>query len=314
LPVDELTDHFTKRLRFSEEEAREVRKSKVDHSWYGKMAFPDNVDRPARTVMATQLRVSRESIVVATADGGYRRLTVREMASCMGFPITYQFWGRTETIRGKLVGNAVAPGVAYAIAREIIAAEGGPVPIRPSVTTVVTWPAPRPIEAAARPRKLRPSRKFREHIPGSKLPGYRVDLDNLGTKRGHHLVEWRAVLYRGGGKSVRHETVALAEALGYFRECVGERATSQFIRTVTRELGSIPNATTLQRIRAEQIRGEITPFGVLERIGSAVAQHFGSEDAAKKNGGPMPPRIAATLVATAYACAVANGRSHELKA
>ncbi len=81
LPIEELTDHFSPDLVLTEEEVRENRKAKEDHSWYGRMSFPDDLDRPARTVMATNLRVSRETTVIAAGRDRYRRLSVREASS-----------------------------------------------------------------------------------------------------------------------------------------------------------------------------------------------------------------------------------------
>lgn len=312
LAASELTDHYSRSLRLTDEEVREVRKAKVDHSWYGRMAFPDQLDRPARTVMATQLRVSRESIVVPTRDGGFRRLSIREMASCMGFPITYQFWGKTESIRCKLVGNAVAPTVSFAIAREILRAEGLRAPTRPRVVRGVAYPAPRAIESRSRRRQLSPDRRFREHIPGSKVPGFRVDFDNRGARPGRHLVEWRAVLYRGGGKTLEQKMVTLREAVRMLHSVVPDSEARRFQRDVERALHGIPDASTLQRIRAEQERGEVTPFVILDRIADLVSRHFDGNRHVQLNG-HVPPRVAAALVATAYASAVANGRTSTLK-
>lgn len=308
LPLDQLTDHFSSDLLLTDEEIRENRKAKTDHSWYGRMAFPDELDRPARTVMATNLRVARETTVIAASTRGYRRLSVREAASVQGFPITYQWWGATTSVKYKLVGNAVAPPVAFAVARAILATSDRPVPQRPYVITRVAEPAP-PASERERRRTLPLTRRFREHV--LKLPGYRVDLDNQGTRRNGELVEWRAVLYRGGGKSLQRRSVPLTQALRLLRASVPQPAARRFTREVARELRAVPSASTLQRIRAEREEGAVTPYVVLERIGGVVARHFSDGAAARRNG-QVPPRIAAALVATAYACAVANGREHRL--
>jgi hypothetical protein len=75
---------------------------------------------------------------------------------------------------------------------------------------------------------------------------------------------------------------------------------------VERELRGIPDASTLQRIRAEHEQGEVTPYVILERVEAVVARLFGDNSSAQRDGGHVPPRIAATLVATAYACELAN--------
>jgi DNA (cytosine-5)-methyltransferase 1 len=308
----------------SDEEVRENRKAKEDHSWYGRMSFPDELDRPARTVMATNLRVARETTVIAASMGPrasgasagseeirYRRLSVREASSVQGFPITYQWWGNTTSLKYKLVGNAVAPPVAFAVARAILDAAEQPVPERPYVIQHVVEHPPAPSERE-RPRSLPLTRRFREHVPGSKLPGFRVDLDNRGARRNGHLVQWRAVLYRGGGKALEQRPVKLAEAVRLLRASTPEAAARRFGKAVERALRGIPDASTLQRIRAEREHGDVTPYVVLERIAEVVVRHFGDEHHAQRNGGSVPPRIAATLVATAYACAVANGSDRSL--
>jgi len=303
LPIDRLTDHFARDLVLSDEEVRENRKAKEDHSWYGRMSFPDELDRPARTVMATNLRVSRETTVIAASTGGYRRLSVREASSVQGFPITYQWWGATTSLKYKLVGNAVAPPVAFALARAILAAAARPLPERPYVVATVMEPAPAPSERE-RKRMLPLTRRFREHIPGAKLPGVRVDLDNRGAVPKGHPVAWRAVLYRGSGKALRQRTVGLAQARRMLARADGAR-TAAFLSELRKEIRPlVPDATTLQLIRAERANGEVTPYVIVDRIGDVVGRHF--------SGATKEERIAATLVATAYACEIANKGSASL--
>jgi len=96
---------------------------KTNHPYMGPMFFPEREDRPSRTVTATKIGNSREAIILRSegdriGNGEYRTLTVREAATLMGFPITYQFIG-TEGIKWKLVGNAVCPPVSRAFANEV---------------------------------------------------------------------------------------------------------------------------------------------------------------------------------------------------
>lgn len=93
---------------------------KTNHPFMGKMSFPENNDKPSRTITATKITNSRESIVYKSeirriGDGEYRLPTVREAATIMGFPITYQFLG-TENNKWRLVGNAVCCSVSRALA------------------------------------------------------------------------------------------------------------------------------------------------------------------------------------------------------
>ncbi|MBK9006694.1 MAG: DNA (cytosine-5-)-methyltransferase [Anaerolineae bacterium] len=96
---------------------------KTNHPYMGFMFFPEREDRPSRTVTATKIGNSREAIVLRSegnriGDGEYRTLTVREAATLMGFPITYQFIG-SEGNKWKLVGNAVCPPISRAFAKEV---------------------------------------------------------------------------------------------------------------------------------------------------------------------------------------------------
>ncbi len=114
LPAGQLTE-MEKEDFFSDEEMRMNREAKTFHPVYNNMSFPDKLDAPSRTVTATCTRVSRESIVVEdrTELGKYRRLTVRERATLQGFPITYQFFGKSFSEKAKMVGNAIPPSFTY---------------------------------------------------------------------------------------------------------------------------------------------------------------------------------------------------------
>jgi DNA (cytosine-5)-methyltransferase 1 len=97
---------------------------KVNHPFMGKMSFPENENKPSRTITATQIANSRESILYKTeipryGDGEYRTPTIREAAIIMGFPITYQFIG-AESSKWRLVGNAVCCSVSRAFAKIVL--------------------------------------------------------------------------------------------------------------------------------------------------------------------------------------------------
>lgn len=96
---------------------------KVNHGYMGRMSFPENLAKPSRTVTATKIATAREALIYKSeydrkGDGEYRTPTVREAATLMSFPITYQFIG-TENTKWKLVGNAVCPSVSRALAATV---------------------------------------------------------------------------------------------------------------------------------------------------------------------------------------------------
>lgn len=101
------------------QELRINKDSKTYHPIYNNMSFPDRLDRPSRTVTATCTRVSRESIIVKS-ETGYRRLNVRERGVVQGFPITYQFYGKTVNAKFKMIGNAVPPVLTYYIFQSML--------------------------------------------------------------------------------------------------------------------------------------------------------------------------------------------------
>ena len=79
------------------------------------MSFPDDINQPARTIMATCTRTSREGIIVKDKDS-FRRLSLREKASVQGFPINFNFYADSHSAKTKMIGNAIPPPFTYALA------------------------------------------------------------------------------------------------------------------------------------------------------------------------------------------------------
>ena len=128
IPINQITDHFYD-TGIYQNEWENSRYLKVNHPYMGLMSFPENIENPSRTITATKIANSRESIIFKTeiprkGNGEYRLPTVREAAIIMGFPITYQFIG-SENSKWRLVGNAVCPSVSRALAKEVILSLSG---------------------------------------------------------------------------------------------------------------------------------------------------------------------------------------------
>ena len=122
IPMNELTDHFYDTGVY-EVEWRESKFSKMNHPFMGKMCFPENTDKPSRTIMATRSASTREALIYRSetgrkGDGEYRLPTIREISTLMGFPYTYQFIG-SEGTKWRLIGNAVCPHMSYALGKAI---------------------------------------------------------------------------------------------------------------------------------------------------------------------------------------------------
>lgn len=123
IPQNKMTDHFYD-TGIYKVEWKFSKFWKTNHPFMGKMSFPENENKPSRTITATKIANSRESIIYKTelnrvGDGEYRLPTVREAAIIMGFPITYQFLG-SENSKWRLVGNAVCCSVSRAFAKMVL--------------------------------------------------------------------------------------------------------------------------------------------------------------------------------------------------
>jgi DNA (cytosine-5)-methyltransferase 1 len=123
IPQSQLTDHFYD-TGIYKIEWKFSKYWKTNHPFMGKMSFPENENKPSRTITATKIANSRESIIYKSeinrlGDGEYRLPTVREAAIIMGFPITFQFIG-AENNKWRIVGNAVCCSVSRAFARTVL--------------------------------------------------------------------------------------------------------------------------------------------------------------------------------------------------
>jgi DNA (cytosine-5)-methyltransferase 1 len=126
IPQEDLTDHFYDTGIYSVD-AKFSKHWKVNHPYMGKMSFPENECKPSRTITATKIANSRESIIYKSelnrkGHGEFRLPTVREAATIMGFPITFQFAG-SEYTKWRLVGNAVCSSVSKQLAKTVLASQ-----------------------------------------------------------------------------------------------------------------------------------------------------------------------------------------------
>lgn len=173
------------------EELRYNKEAKTNHPIYNNMAFPDPMEKTVRTITATCTRVSRESIVISDSND-YRRLTIRERACLQGFPISYQFMGKSYAAKLKMIGNAIPPIFTYYLANAMLGTKVdnllkvGEVdydfPL-PEVQTEITKP-----DSAG--KKYPRDRSFRFAIPHLRFKsGTRFELNNQKGK-GRWLIEF----------------------------------------------------------------------------------------------------------------------------
>jgi len=221
ISTGDLTDHFYD-TTLNDRECRSLRKTKEEHPFMGYMPFFERLDRPARTVVATQL--GRETLVLKSTTGTPRRLTVRECAVLQTFPITFQFMGGSYSSKYRLVGDAVPPKMAYAIANEIRRLENRRVRVSPNICLTVDVKAPtpkNPFPSGKRKHTYLPFRRFSEHIPGKEQRGCRSELDNLSFVKHKILLDdfkgviWNARLYIGEGKNSCSYIITKTEAKNF---------------------------------------------------------------------------------------------------
>ena len=248
LEAQKVTDqHYIYEL--AEFECKTAKRLKQDKGYMGKMAFPENLDKPARTVMATMTASAREAMILGYGDGRYRLPTVREAACMMSFPIDYWFYGESKGIKHTLVGNAVPPKLSYAVAVAIANAENETIP---EEYIPIHHPNDEQLHfynlngVKFEIRKEQPKRetaKFKYHIPYLIIDAYRVELTNYRSnfKNGTYL--WEAEIHHSQGKDKAQfftPNITMWAIPSQYKECVRNH--------ISQIKKSIPDMNTFQRV------------------------------------------------------------------
>lgn len=86
----------------------------------GSIAFPDSLDRPARTITTGEVGASpsRFRHVIRTSSGRLRRLTPTELERLNGFPDGWTS-SMPDSKRGFMMGNAIVVGLVQAVGNEL---------------------------------------------------------------------------------------------------------------------------------------------------------------------------------------------------
>jgi len=332
---EELTDHFYD-SRVQEYRWKRAKRLKEDHGFMGKMSFPEELDRPSRTVMATRSASTRESMLFGVDkddDGGYedyRLPTVREIATFMSFPLTYQFEASTESKKYRLVGNAVPCKLAGAIAKAIADEEGMEVP--EGFVPLEGDPEPS-LDLTGRERKKRKPRKrkddskFARHVPYIKLRGFRVDIDNKESDFPDDVV-WTTRLHKGQGRHAAEVLIEDEHVQGMMDSSIKIQSTimdfeqdpdedldvdwDSFLRDLEDGFeGRLPGPEGFQDIYVHRGEGDgYGPNQALEKIRDIIDEHIPKEkyeDVEIDNEGVLdidvdsvPVRIVACMVACHY--------------
>lgn len=308
-----LTDHFYDTL-VSELEWKNARRQKEDHGFMGKMSFPENIDRPSRTVMATRSASTRESMIFEAFNEndehiGYRLPTIREIASFMSFPITYQFEAGNEGAKYRLVGNAVCPKLSIALAKAILQNEGikGPKEFKPLFYIRSSFDLTGNKREMKGPKPKKSDAKFAMHIPYIKIRGFRVELNNVESDLKSGDVKWSCVLHQGSGQGALK---CLPE------ECKIDEITEKiprfeiFKKDVKKSFGNLDMTHfNLQESYIDRCNSEfVSPEKALWIMRELIDEHFPDEKATIENFNRgiaidrnyVPVRIIAGLYACDY--------------
>ena len=290
----ELTDHFYD-SRVEDWRWKKSQRYKEDHGYMGKMSFPDRINRPSRTVMAMNTGMSREAMLFRApyddiSNEDFRRPTIREIASFMSFPITFQFKASTVSNKTRLVGNAVPPKLAAQIAKYIrlkedlgkvkhVKRKDIPKLDKTHDLTGEEW-------EPGKPRKRRYGAIYNWHIPNMKEHTFRVSLDNKSSNFEKNEIFWTVTLHKGQGdkyaKKASPGTKTINDLLSctYFLEKNAEIPTDELWNTFKKEVhhfieDNITSPENFHDAFREWERGnDIGPDGFLEAIKGIINSHF----------------------------------------
>lgn len=251
------------------EEERMNKDAKTYHPIYNKMLFPDKMDRPSRTVTATCTRVSRESIIVPSNEG-YRRLNIRERGVIQGFPITYQFYGRTLNSKFKMIGNAIPPILTYYIFQSMLEVKTNEVKLPEQSSYIHNKPSFKVYKSnLGLPKKKYPSnRKFQFAVPNLRYgSGVRFELSNNPKSE---LKEWTFKFFYGTSKNIKQISLdeIVKNSLSPILNTSRNEIFTEFVESITRKYESF-NSKKLQEIwTSTKNNNEV--FHFLDDVGNCV--------------------------------------------
>lgn len=336
IPKDELTDHFYN-TQIPEFEWQRASDRKQQARYYGKMAFPEDLSKPSRTVMALRSTTSRESMILdGSSPNTYRLPTIREIATLMSFPITYLFQANNESSKYKLVGNAVCPKLAFMFAKSILEKEG--IDVIPNFEFIPDNSKLildlKHTDVMVSPRNRHKRANFVEIVPDLKISNFRVELDNNTPRYTKNSIEWSGSLHHGTGqKSMKEARPSIDTILLLLNKYTDWNLISEFLEdNEIRFKGKIPNSSFFQEqyYKATPSPNSFTPRQALHEVKDLVDEYFpdckyrnvnlpifdGTGGNKMINFSPsdipydtIPIRIIAALYSVSYICYLTNVES-----
>jgi len=325
IKLPQLTDHFYDSGLYKSE-WRQSREHKTNHYCMGKMAFPENKDKPSRTITATKSGTSREALIYKSeytrkGNGEYRSPTVREAASIMGFPFTYQFLGSPNN-KWRLVGNAVCPSVSRSFAAELLRQLGIKQPnnleltLSPNIEGVENLNSFKENSFNKQPKRVKNSR-FRRHP--LKEGNLTVTLSNFDIEKNSTTSnKWFTSIQYGTGEGYKNQKVED----GYYKNLetlISKIDTGkQFIKIINNGFSEkIGNAVQLQEMYEVQksVDSLLEPTALVEevkniidKLGAKENQYIQNEVKVFKEKSVVPIKQLFALYAINKIASVANSK------
>jgi len=278
----DVTDHHYI-MEIAEFEWQKAKRQKQDKGYMGKMSFPENFDSPSRTVMATMSCSSRESMIYPyiLEEERYRFPTVREIACLMSYPLDYRFYGKSKSIKYKLVGNSVPPKMSYAIAESIAIYNNIAIP-KEYNRIDFNDKALDDFENlnlniyhlnSEKPKKI--TAKFKYHIPYLIINAFRVELTNYYSDFKKLNFKWDVEIHRSQGKNAQVYTPEIS--INIFEKNHIQKINS-FCNRIIKKL---TDANEFQKIYCktiqEKTKQNIGPYELLDLIREFIDNAFEKE-------------------------------------
>lgn len=270
----EIHDHFYDTGVY-EVEWQKAKAAKLNHPYMGKMSFPENEEKPSRTIMATRSASTREAIIYKSeleriGDGEYRTPTIREAAAMMGFPLDYEFYG-DESKKWRQVGNAVCVPLSLSLAKEVATRLGlkatSPKEVEKDLSSINFLDSQVPLPFN-KPPKRNPKALFRMHP--IKSGNMTVDLTNRSKEVGDG---WGVVAHAGTGKDYRSVQIRQNHRVAA-KEVVSKHC-PQFIEDLERVVATPYTQAELDKKNEEYgyvSEDEAHPYNVIKFVSDKIAQ------------------------------------------
>lgn len=270
-------------MEIADFEWEKAKRQKQDKGYMGKMSFPENLDKPSRTIMATMSCSSRESLIYPynideenSKEERYRVPTVREIACLMSYPLDYRFYGKSKSIKYKLVGNSVPPKMSYAFAKAIALENNLPIPKKYAPIKFDDTTEFNNLHGNIFPlnieKRKKETAKFKYHIPYLIINAFRVELTNYNSDFENLNFKWDIEIHKSQGPNAKKFVPSLD------LELFDKKHKSKINTFCNRTSKKLNNANALQKFhcqtKKEKRKNDICPYELLDIVKDFIDSNF----------------------------------------